>query len=79
MVIQQKYKILFIFIFSILIFKSAHAKSIDKVYSNFLIFIEKEFLSKNIKTKSIANSNKFVILDINQDEYIVSFKYIEMS
>ena len=76
MVIQPKYKILLIFIFNILIFNSVHAKSIDKVYSNFLIFIEKEFLSKNIKTKSIANSNKFVILDINQDEYLVSFNLI---
>jgi len=76
MVIQPKYKILLIFIFSILISNSAYAKSLDKVYSNFLIFIEKEFLSKSIKTKSIANSNKFVILDINQDEYIASFNLI---
>ena len=73
MVVQSIYKILLTFIFSILIFNSAYAKNLDKVYSNFLIFIEKEFLSKNIKTKSIANSNKFVILDVNQDEYLVSF------
>ena len=76
MVVQSIYKILFTFIFSILIFNSAYAKNLDKVYSNFLIFIEKEFLSKNIKTKSIANSNKFVILDVNQDEYLVSFNLI---
>ena len=76
MVIHLKYKILLIFFFNVFIFNSAYAKNINTVYSNFIIFIEKEFLSENIKTKSIANSNKFVILDINQNEYLVSFNLI---
>tara|TARA_B100000524_G_scaffold337739_1_gene228627 strand:- start:34 stop:783 length:750 start_codon:yes stop_codon:yes gene_type:complete len=40
---------------------------------NFLIFLEKEFLSNNIITNTNSNQNYITILDINEFEYLISF------
>ena len=40
---------------------------------NFLIFLEKEFLSNKIITNTNSNQNYITILDMNDFEYLVSF------
>ena len=47
------------------------------IIDNFKLFIEKEFLSYNIRTKTNVNSNYFSIFDLKKTEYIVSFKLLK--
>lgn len=47
------------------------------IIDNFKLFIEKEFLSYNIRTKTNVNSNYFSIFDLKKTEYLVSFKLLK--
>ena len=80
---MKKLKILFTFIFILFIGSPCYSSNISNLQNNFLIFIEKEFLSNNIKTKFNEDLDKFIILDIEKKEYEVSFqirkKYINQN
>ena len=49
------------------------SQEMNVLKQNFLIFLEKEFLSNNIITNTNSNQNYITILDINEFEYLISF------
>ncbi len=73
--IKKKLKKLLTFIFILTISSPCYSSDISNLKNNFLLFIEKEFLSNNIKTKSNDNDNTFTILDIEKKEYLVVFQF----
>ncbi len=83
MKLMKKLKILCTLIFILFIWSPCFSSNISNLQNNFLIFIEKEFLSHNIKTKFNEDVDKFIILDIEKQEYLVSFqirqKYINQN
>ena len=71
-----KKNILFFILTIIYVFPS-HSNENKSTINNFKLFIEKEFLSLNIRTKTNENSNYFSIFDLKKKEYIVSFKLLK--
>lgn len=64
----------------ILIFFSisiSSAQNIENVDKKFNIFLEKEFLLNNIKTKSDRYNDNFIILGLDKTEYLVSFRLLK--
>ena len=52
---------------------SQNIKSLDE---KFIIFLEKEFLSNKIKTKSDYDNNSFIIFSLDKTPYLVSFQLL---
>jgi len=77
MIIKNKFRHVLLILLSFLFLTPCNAQNIENIERNFLIFLEKEFLSKKIKTKSLNKLKSFSILDVNQREYIASFKLIK--
>lgn len=77
MIVSNKFRHMLLILFSVLFFKPCSAQNIETIENRFLIFLEKEFLSQKIKTISVNKIKTFSILDVNKNEYIVSFKLIE--
>ena len=66
-------------VYTFILFTSfpSYSNDINKINDNFLIFLEKAFLENSVKTKSYPNQKKFLIIDVNNIEYDVSFKLIK--
>ena len=77
MIVSNKFRHMLLILFSVLFFKPCSAQNIETIENRFLIFLEKEFLSQKIKTISVNKIKTFSILDVNKNEYIVTFKLIE--
>ena len=77
MIVSYKFRHMLLILFSVLFLKPCSAQNIEIIENKFLIFLEKEFLSQKIKTISVNKIKTFSILDVNKNEYIVSFKLIE--
>ena len=52
---------------------SQNIKSLDE---KFIIFLEKEFLSNNVNTKTNYDKNNFVIFSLDKTPYLVSFQLL---
>ena len=76
MIKSSKYKFFLFFITFLYTFPS-YSNDLVKINNNFLIFLEKGFLDNKIKTKNYLNKKKFLILDLNNVEYRVSFKLLK--
>ena len=66
-----------IFLLTLSFISPSYSNEDKNIVNNFKLFIEKEFLSNNVKTKSNLSSNHFSIFDINETEYLVSFKLLK--
>ena len=77
MIVSYKFRHMLLILLSVLFLKPCGAQNIETIENKFLIFLEKEFLSQKIKTISVNKIKTFSILDVNKNEYIVSFKLIE--
>ena len=56
---------LFVILLS-LVFSPSFSQETNVLKKNFLVFLEKEFLSNQILTKKTSNENYITILDINK-------------
>ena len=65
-----------IIILSLILSQKSFSSDLGKVKQNFLIFLEKEFLTNNIKTKKVNESLDLIIFDINNIEYLASFELL---
>ena len=74
--IKHILRIFFIIILSLMLNQKSFSSDLRQVKQNFLIFLEKEFLINNIKTKKLNESLDLIILDINNNEYLVSFELL---
>ena len=63
-------------ILSLILTQKSYSSDLGKVKQNFLIFLEKEFLTNNIKTKKVNESLDLIIFDINNVEYLASFELL---
>ena len=66
---------LFVILLS-LVFSPSFSQETNVLKKNFLVFLEKEFLSNQILTKKTSNENYITILDINKFEYLVYFNLL---
>ena len=69
-------QIFFIIILSLMLNQKSFSSDLSQVKQNFLIFLEKEFLINNIKTKRLNESFDLIILDLNNNEYLASFELL---
>ena len=74
--IKNILRIFFIIILSLILSQKSFSSDLGKVKQNFLIFLEKEFLTNNIKTKKVNESLDLIIFDINNIEYLASFELL---
>ena len=66
-------KIIVIIFLSIFLNQKSFSSDSSQIKQNFLIFLEKEFLMNNIKTKKVVEGFNLIIFDINNNEYLASF------
>ncbi len=69
-------KICVIIFLSIILNQKSFSSDLSQIKQNFLIFLEKEFLMNNIKTKKINQGFDLIIYDINNNEYLASFELL---
>ena len=73
---NYKYKI-FILFFSLFFVSPSYSSDNNQIKNNFLVLLEKEFLNNKIYTKRISGKNKFLILDLEKNEYLISFNLLQ--
>ena len=71
-----KKNILFFILTIIYVFPS-HSNENKSTINNFKLFIEKEFLSLNIRTKTNENSNYFSIFDLKKRNILFHLNYLK--
>ena len=69
-------KIFVIIFLSIILNQKSFSSDLSQIKQNFLIFLEKEFLMNNIKTKKLNEGLDLIIYDINNNEYLASFELL---
>ena len=69
-------KIFVIIFLSIILNQKSFSSDLSQIKQNFLIFLEKEFLMNNIKTKKLNDGLDLIIYDINNNEYLASFELL---
>ena len=74
--IKNILRIVFITLLSLILSQKSFSSDLGTVKQNFLIFLEKEFLTNNIKTKKVNESLDLIIFDINNIEYLASFELL---
>ena len=69
-------RIFLIIFLSITLNQKSFSSDLFQIKKNFLIFLEKEFLMNNIKTKKVNESLGFIIFDLNNNQYEASFQLL---
>ena len=69
-------RIFLIIFLSITLNQKSFSSDLFQIKKNFLIFLEKEFLMNNIKTKKVNESLGFIIFDLNNNQYLASFELL---
>tara|TARA_B100000242_G_scaffold253718_1_gene196134 strand:+ start:235 stop:987 length:753 start_codon:yes stop_codon:yes gene_type:complete len=69
-------RIFLIIFLSITLNQKSFSSDLFQIKKNFLIFLEKEFLMNNIKTKKVNESLGFIIFDLNNNQYVASFELL---
>ena len=72
--IKYSLRIFLIIFLSIILNQKSFSSDLIQIKKNFLIFLEKEFLMNNIKTKKVNESLGFIIFDLNNNQYLASFE-----
>ena len=76
LMIKYILRIFLIIFLSITLNQKSFSSDLFQIKKNFLIFLEKEFLMNNIKTKKVNESLGFIIFDLNNNQYEVSFELL---